>query len=48
MGREETQETINFDVLLSFILSFIFLERLHCCYIDFHYSYLYILRVQLL
>jgi hypothetical protein len=30
---DETQKTINFGSKLSFILSFLFLERLHCCYI---------------
>jgi hypothetical protein len=27
--------------ILSFIQSFLFVERIHCCYIYFHYSYLY-------
>jgi hypothetical protein len=36
----ETQKTINFGSKLSFILSFLFPERLHCCYIYFHCSYL--------
>jgi len=36
----ETQKTINFYGFLSFTLSFFFPERLHCCYIDFHCSYL--------
>jgi hypothetical protein len=31
----------DFDGFLSFTLSFLFPERLHCCYIDFHRSYLY-------
>jgi hypothetical protein len=30
---DETQKTIDFGGKLSFILSFLFLERLHCCYI---------------
>jgi hypothetical protein len=34
----ETQKTINFGGKLSFILSFLFPERLHCCYIYFHCS----------
>jgi hypothetical protein len=32
---DETQKTIDFGGKLSFILSFLFLERLHCCYIYF-------------
>jgi len=40
-GRGETQKTINFGGKLSFILSFLFPERFHCCYIYFHCSYLY-------
>jgi hypothetical protein len=36
---DETQKTINFGGKLSFILSFLFPERLHCCYICFHCSY---------
>jgi hypothetical protein len=40
-GSAETQNTINFRGKLSFILSFLFSERLHCCYIYFHWSYLY-------
>ncbi len=31
----------NHQFFLSFTLSFFFPERLHCCYIDFHCSYLY-------
>jgi hypothetical protein len=31
----------NFGRKLSFILSFLFPDRLHCCYIYFHCSYLY-------
>jgi len=31
----------DFGGKLSFILSFLFPERLHCCYIHFHCSYLY-------
>jgi hypothetical protein len=42
LARGETEETINFGGKLSFILSFVFPERLHCCgYIYFHCSYLY-------
>jgi hypothetical protein len=37
----ETQKTTSFGGKLSFILSFIFPERLQCCYIYFHCSYLY-------
>jgi hypothetical protein len=33
------QKTNNFGGRLSFILSFLFLERLHCCYIYFRCSY---------
>ncbi len=33
---DETQKTINFGCELSFIMSFLFAERLHCCYIYFH------------
>ncbi len=40
-GGDETQKTINLGGKLSFILSFLFPERLHCCYIYFHCSYLY-------
>jgi len=42
-GVKLTKKTINFGGKLSFILSFMFPERLHCCYIYiyFHYSYLY-------
>jgi hypothetical protein len=40
-GEGETQKTINFSDKLSFNLSFISPERLHCCYIYFHCSYLY-------
>jgi len=29
------------DCFLSFTLSFFFPDRLHCCYVYFHYSYLY-------
>ncbi len=36
---DETHKTINFGGKLSFILSFHSPERLHCCYIYFHYSY---------
>jgi hypothetical protein len=32
----ETQKTINFGGKLSFILSFLSLERVHCCYVYFH------------
>jgi uncharacterized protein YndB with AHSA1/START domain len=32
---EETQKTITFGNKLGFILSFLFPERLHCCYIYF-------------
>jgi len=35
---DETQKTINFGGKLSFILSLLFPERLHCCYIYFHCS----------
>jgi hypothetical protein len=35
-GGRETQKTINFGGKLSFIVSFLFLEPLHCCYICFH------------
>jgi hypothetical protein len=34
----ETENTINFGGKLSFILSFLFPDRLHCCYIYFHRS----------
>jgi len=34
-------ENHQFWWFLSFTLSFFFPERLHCCYIDFHCSYLY-------
>ncbi len=34
-------ENHSFDGFLSFTLSFFFTGRLHCCYIYFHYSYLY-------
>jgi len=37
----QTSFCISFGDKLSFILSFLFLERLHCCYIYFHCSYLY-------
>jgi len=37
----ETQKTIHFCNKLSFILSFLFPKRLHCCYIYVHCSYLY-------
>jgi hypothetical protein len=40
-GVKETQKTVNFDGFLSFTLSFFFPDHLHCCYIDFHCSYLY-------
>jgi hypothetical protein len=36
----ETQKTIKIDGFLSFTLSFFSPERLHCCYIYFHCSYL--------
>jgi hypothetical protein len=32
---DQTQKTINFGGKLSFILSFLFPERLHCCCIYF-------------
>jgi hypothetical protein len=32
---DETQKTMNFGGKLSFIVSFLFPERLHCCYIYF-------------
>ncbi len=35
------RKTINFGGKLSFILYFLLPERLHCCYIYFHCSYLY-------
>ncbi len=38
-GRDS--KTINFCGKFSFILSFLFLEHLQCCYIYFHYSYIY-------
>jgi len=38
----------NFDGFLSFTLSFFFHERLHCCYIDSHCSYLYTATILLL
>jgi hypothetical protein len=38
---EEGHFTTKIDGFLSFILSFLFPERLLCCYIYFHYSYLY-------
>ncbi len=37
----QTSFSTNFDDKLSFILSFILPERLHCCYVYFHCSYLY-------
>jgi hypothetical protein len=37
-GGDETQKPINFGGKLSFILSFLFPERLHCCYTYFHCS----------
>ncbi len=37
-GGDETQKTINFGGKLSFILSFLCPERLHCCYIHFYCS----------
>jgi len=37
----QTSFSTNFGGKLSFILSFLFPERLHCCYIYFHCSYLY-------
>ncbi len=40
-GVGETPKTINFDGSWVFTLSFFFSERLHCCYIYFHCSYLY-------
>jgi hypothetical protein len=39
--RFQTSFSTNFGGKLSFILSFLFPERLHCCYIYFQYSYLY-------
>jgi len=35
-GGRETQKTINFGGKLSFIVSFLLPEPLHCCYICFH------------
>jgi hypothetical protein len=37
----QTDFSTNFGGKLSFIMSFLFPERLHCCYIYFHCSYLY-------
>ncbi len=37
--RTQTSLFIKFGGKLSFILSFLFPERLHCCYIYFHYSF---------
>jgi hypothetical protein len=37
----QTSFSTNFDLKLSFILSFLSPERLHCCYIYFHCSYRY-------
>jgi hypothetical protein len=37
----QTSFSTNFGGKLSFIPSFLFPERLHCCYIYFHHSYLY-------
>jgi hypothetical protein len=37
-GADETQKTINFGGKLSFILSFLSPERIHCSYIYFHCS----------
>jgi hypothetical protein len=37
----QTNFSTNFGRKLSFILCFIFPERLYCCYIYFHCSYLY-------
>jgi len=37
----QTSLFANFVGKLSFILSFLFPERFHCCYIHFHCSYLY-------
>jgi hypothetical protein len=37
----QTSFSIKFGNKLSFILSFLFPERLHCCYMYFHCSYLY-------
>jgi hypothetical protein len=37
---DEIPKSINFGGKLSFILSFLFDERLQCCYIYFHCSYL--------
>ncbi len=35
---DEAQKTINFGGKLSFILSFLSPELVHCCYIYFHCS----------
>jgi hypothetical protein len=37
----QTSFSINFDGKLSFILSFLFAQRLHCCYRYFDRSYVY-------
>ncbi len=37
----QTSFSTNFGGKLSFILCFLLPERLHCCYIYFHSSYLY-------
>ncbi len=37
----ETQKAINFRGKLSFSLSFLYPDRLHCCYIYFHCFHLY-------
>jgi hypothetical protein len=39
--RTQTSFSTNFSGKLSFILCFLFPERLHYCYIYFHCSYLY-------
>jgi hypothetical protein len=41
MTRTQTSFPTNFGGKLSSIPSFLFLERLHCCYMYFHCSYLY-------
>jgi len=40
-AKERARYIYQFWWFLSFTLSFFFPERLHCCYIDFHCSYLY-------
>jgi len=37
----ETQKTIDFGDKLSFMLSFLFPERLRYCYMHFHCSYIF-------